>query len=210
MDFSHHHKFIDHTGQLGLIQNCQNDTCQYLPNPNLSVGYDGQTLASPATAIDTFTLEVTDSKGASANNSVAIIIRDVNDPPAINNFAATLAENEIFNQLFTLSSDVQASPGHIIDYDERSHLKNIKFIISTADPNGESECLSGQSIMDDPVDAGDDGSPPFNRGADNILYCDTGKGVAEISLTNTHNNSRFTETSIKFFPNPNFFRTCQI
>ena len=204
LDFSGAHTFLTTVGTLGSLVNCEGNDCEYHPLSNVNVGYDGQALSNPGYLIDIFTLRATDSKGVTVDNTVAFIIRDTNDAPFVTNIEETLTEGAVFTRNFTLSHDPSDGPGFLIDYDNGDYLKNVQFLTDATDPEGASECLSGQSLMSDLTDAGGNGLAPFSTALDNIFYCDTAKGVAEIKLMDVNTNTNFTQLEIRFFPNVNF------
>ena len=205
LDISDGHTFLTTVGTMGSLLNCSGANCEYRPLLNLNVAYDGKTFPNEGSFIDVFTLRAMDSKGVTADNTVAFIIRNTNDAPFISNVEETLAEGEVFTRTFTLSHDPSAGPGFLMDYDDGDYLKNIEFLTDATDPEGVSECLSGQSLMNDLSDAGGgNGQMPFTTALDNIFYCDTAKGVAQIKLMSPNTNSNFTQLEVRFLPNVNF------
>lgn len=212
LNFQNNHSFtnlvaaVDRGVLRGGLENCPGSHCVYRPAQNLNVGYDGDTLTNPAQGIDTVTLRAKDSQGLRAESTVAFIVREVNDPPSLPSGRITLAEGESYSGNLTLTHEggLAGTWGHIVDYDEEVGLKNFIFLSDATDLTGRSECLSGQSIMSDLLDGGGSGSAPFNGAGDNVLFCDTGKGVARARFPTGDHRGDFRETEISFFPNLNF------
>ncbi|MCY4643770.1 MAG: Ig-like domain-containing protein [Bacteriovoracales bacterium] len=210
LDFKISHDFTPKNGgttTYGTISNCPGDDCQYTPRSNVNAAFNGTSVSYPGSNIDEFVLRAVDLGESQVTNSVAIIIKDVNDAPFIPNRAKTLIEGEIYNETFTLANTKtgNGSGGKIVDYDEGSSFRNFIFVADSSDPSRQSDCLSGNSIMRDLNDSGGgSGLAPFTSGSDGVFYCDTGNGVAQARFSGTNNNNGFSEVEIRFFPNINF------
>ena len=211
LDFQTRHSFSDLVAQggeslQGELVDCPGPNCSYRPGQDLNVGYDGKVLSSSATGIDKVTLRAEDSEGLMAESSVAFIVRELNDVPLLSRGRDTLPEGLIYRQTLTLTNDRagEGTWGNIVDYDERAGLKNFVFLSDATDPTGESECLSGKSIMSDLTNGGGSGLAPFNGAGDDLIFCDTGKGVARASFSSGNSSSSFRTVELSFFPNLNF------